>query len=149
MPDFNLTQSEADSLIAMAKTRLNDDEWDYPGMGGSISIPLTSLDKRENFSLDVSRGRIDLSKGKYQHRARQIVILVRLDFGGPPHRNPDGEEIVCPHLHIYREGHGDKWAVGIPAKSFSNPSDLWQTFEEFMRFCNIVEPPIFKRGLFT
>jgi hypothetical protein len=32
---------------------------------------------------------------------------MRLDLDGPPHRNPDDQEIPCPHLHIYRAGYGD------------------------------------------
>ena len=80
MAEINLTQSEADALIAMEKIKLDDSRWDYPGLGGSLRIPLISKDKRENFMLDISRGKIDLPKGTYQNRARQIIILVRLDF---------------------------------------------------------------------
>ena len=76
-------------------------------------------------------------------------MLVRLDFGGKPHRNPDGEEIASPHLHIYREDFGDKWAHSVPADSFPNTQDAWRTLNDFMRFCNIVEPPVFNRGLFA
>jgi hypothetical protein len=104
--DIYLTQAEAEALIAMEKHRFDDARWDYPGLGGSINIPLVSSDKREDFLLDISRGKIDLLKGTYQNRSRQIVVLVRLDFGGRPHRNPDDEEIPSPHLHIYREGYG-------------------------------------------
>lgn len=103
MPEINLPQTEADLLIAMEKVLVDKELYDYPGLGGQISIPLMSKNKRENFVLDISRGRIDLSKGTYQNRARQIVILVRLDFGGRPHRNPDDQEVSSPHLHIYRE----------------------------------------------
>jgi len=148
MPDINLTQPEADALIAVEKHRLDDARWDYPGLGGTIIIPLISQDKRENFLLDVSRSRIDLLKGTYQNRARQIVILVRLDFGGHPHRNPDDREIPSSHLHIYREGYGDKWALPVPGDRFLNISDHWQSLEDFMMFCNITEPPIIERGLF-
>ncbi|MEW6070450.1 MAG: hypothetical protein AB1485_07525, partial [Candidatus Thermoplasmatota archaeon] len=80
MADINLTQAEANALIAMEKHRLDDMRWDYPGLGGSINIPLVSADKREDFLLDISRGKIDLLKGTYQNRSRQIIILVRLDF---------------------------------------------------------------------
>ena len=41
-----------------------------------------------------------LTKGRYQNRARNVVVLLRLDFGGAPPRNPDGSELPCPHLHI-------------------------------------------------
>jgi len=148
MAYINLTQAEAEALIAMEKHRLDDARWDYPGLGGSISIPLFSIDKREDFLLDISRGKIDLLKGKYQNRSRQVVVLVRLDFGGQPHRNPDGEEILSPHLHIYREGYGDKWAVPVPADTFPDMNDLWRILEDFMRYCNITEPPFINRGLF-
>lgn len=149
MAEINLTQSEADALIAMEKLRVDDTRWDYPGLGGSISVPLISNDKRENFLLDVSRGKIDLLKGTYQNRSRQVIILVRLDFGRKPHRNPDGEEIPSPHLHIYREGYGDKWAIPVPADRFPNISDLWRTLDDFMQFCNVVDPPLIDKGLFT
>jgi len=149
MPEINLTQAEADALIAMEKHRVDDQPHDYPGMGGSITVPLVSVDKREDFLLDVSRGRIDLKKGTYQTRARHIVVLVRLDFGGQPHRNPDDVEVSSPHLHIYREGYGDKWAFPVPAAKFPNMGDLWQTLEDFMRYCNVTEPPFIRKGLFS
>lgn len=143
-----LSQAEADRLIGMEKKRANEERWSYP-MHGSISIPLVSLDKRENFLLDIERGRIDLLKGKYQNRARQTVVLVRLDFGGPPHRNPDGTEIGCPHLHLYREGYGDKWALTVPEGSFSDPTDLRITLDDFMRYCNVTSFPLIDLSLFT
>ena len=149
MTDANLTQAEADALLAMEKRRVDDSEWVYPGLGGRITVPLASCDQREPFLLDVRRGRIDLAKGTYQNRGRQVVILARLDFGGAPHRNPDGEEIGSPHLHLYREGYGDRWAYPVPLDHFSNLDNLWLTLEEFMRFCNIGEPPFIRQGLFT
>jgi hypothetical protein len=149
MADLNLTQAEADALIAMAKHRADDQEWQYPDLGGAVSVPLVSADRREQFMLDLRRGHIDLAKGTYQNRGRQVVVLVRLDFGGAPHRNPDGEEIESPHLHVYREGFGDKWAVPVPSDRFTDLLDGWRTLEDFMRFCNVVEPPVILRGLFT
>jgi hypothetical protein len=148
MADLDLTQAEADALIALEKHRVNEERHNFPMGGESLIIPLQTPDRREQFLLDISRGRIDLLKGKYQNRARQVVVLVRLDFGGPPHRNPNDEEIPSPHLHVYREGFGDKWAVPVPAEKFSNLSDLWRTLEDFMRFCNITQPPYIERGLF-
>jgi hypothetical protein len=149
MADLKLTQAEADALIVMEKHLEDDTPHNYPGLGGSICIPLISPDKRENFLLDISRGRIDLMKGTYQNRGRQIVVLVRLDFGGQPHRNPDDVEVPSPHLHIYREGYGDKWAVPVPADRFSDLNDLWQTLTDFMEYCNITQPPFIVKGLFS
>lgn len=149
MAEIKLTQAEADALIAMEKRRASDERVDFPMGGQSVVLPLHSADRREQFLLDLSRGRIDLLKVKMQNRGRQVVVLVRLDLGGAPHRNPDGEEISVPHLHVYREGYGDKWAVAVPADRFTATSDVWRTLEEFLRFCNVTQPPHIDRGLFT
>ena len=149
MAEFILTQAEADALFAMEKRRADDEHRTFPGLGGSVTAPLTSLDRRESFLLDVSRGRIDRAKLKYQTRSRVVVILARLDIAGPPHRNPDGEELPSPHLHLYRESFGDKWAFPVDANAFSDLSDAWKLLEDFQRYCNITEPPLIQRELFT
>ena len=149
MADTNLAQAEADALIAMEKRRSDDKAWNYPDLGGQITIPLVSTARHESFLLDLRRARIDLAKGTYQNRGRQVVVLARLDFGGAPHRNPDGEEIGSPHLHLYREGFSDKWAFPVPSDHFPNLDDAWQTLQDFMRYCNVVDPPVIRRGLFT
>ena len=149
MTDANLAQAEADALLAMEKRRADTTERDYPDLGGRVTAPVVSVGDREQFFLDLWRARIDLRKGTYQSRGRQVAILARLDFGGPPHRNPDGEEVGSPHLHLYREGFGDKWAFPVPPDRFPNLGDPWLTLEDFMRFCNITEAPIIRRGLFT
>lgn len=149
MADLDLTQPEADALIAMEKHRVNDDRSDFPMGGQLLVVALQSADKREQFLLDLSRGRIDLLKVKMQNRGRQVVVLVRLDLGGAPHRNPDDEEIPAPHLHVYREGYGHKWAIPVPAEHFRSPDDVWVTLEDFLRFCNVTRPPQIERGLFT
>ena len=43
MSDIALTQAEADALINMPKIRTSTDLWDYPPLGGSISIPIISF----------------------------------------------------------------------------------------------------------
>ena len=91
----NLPQAEADALIALAKRRADDDERRFPHPGERLVIPLVSLDKREDFLLDITRSQINVAKITHQNRARHVVILMRLDIQGAPHRNPDGEVIPC------------------------------------------------------
>lgn len=79
-------------------------------------------------------------KVTYQNRARQVIPLARLDLNGPPHRNPDGSELPCPHLHLYREGYGTKWAIPVPTNDFTDLTDIWTSFSDFMRYCNITKP---------
>jgi hypothetical protein len=149
MAEINVTQEEAEHLMAMEKRATDEREWLFPGPGDRLEVPLTSLDRREHFLLDVTRSQIKLTKATYQNRARVAIILYRLDIDGAPHRNPDGSEIPCPHLHVYREGFGDKWAVTAPPAKFPDTADLVLTLEAFMRHCNIIEPPIIQKGLFS
>ncbi len=149
MADVNLTQAEADVLIATEKHRVNEDTCDFPMGGQSLVLPLQSVDGREQFLIDLRTGRIDLLRVTMQNRGRHVIVLVRLDLGGAPHRNPDGEEVAAPHLHVYREGYGDKWAVAVPADRFLALDDVWTTLGNFFQFCNVTQPPNIERGLFT
>lgn len=144
-----LSQAEADALFAMEKHRADEQHRRLPDAGGGLTVPLVSADGAEAFHLDISRGRINLQKGKIQNRVRSTIVLARIDFGGAPHRNPDDEEIACPHVHRYREGFGDRWAFPVLPEVFTQPADHWQTLFDFMRFCNITQPPEFDRDLFS
>ena len=143
----DLTQREADELLAMPKRRLTDMK--HTAMGGQgIMIALASMNRREAFDLGIWKSQAILYKGSYRMKGRSVVILARIDFGGPPHRNPDGVDVPCPHLHLYREGYGDKIATALPADRFKNPADIWLLLDEFMDYCNIIEKPEFERVLF-
>lgn len=146
MTDY-LSQQEADILHAMPKEYLGDERFNFQCTGGrKLVISLFSENKREEFKLNITPSKIAL-KQTYQNRARVNAILARVDLNGPPHVNPDGEEIPCPHIHIYKEGYNDKWAYMLPG-DFSDCNDIFVILLDFMRFCNIVKPPKFDRGLF-
>jgi len=149
-----LTQPEADALLAMEKHRVNDDILRFPELGKKLIVNLEivnleSVDGRERFHLDMASSYIKLSKFTFQNRARTIVILARLDIDGAPHRNPDDTEIPGTHLHLFREGYADKWAYPVPPELFMDLSDRWTTLQDFMKYCNITKPPEFDRGLFS
>ncbi len=76
-----------------------------------------------------------------QTRARKEIRLARLDIGGRPHHNDDGTVLLPPHLHLYKEGFHDRWAIAPPSDKFTNLEDIQTTLGDFMRFCNIVSPP--------
>ena len=145
---IELTQTEADELIVMPKQPSDQDVVLFPAAGERLVIPLISLDRTEDFLLDVTRSRIDLAKITYQNRGRVVVVLMRLDLNGAPHRNPDGGQMPCPHLHIYREGFGDKWAFPLPAGKFVNLDDMTQTLSDFMGECNVTVQPAVQTRLF-
>ena len=144
-----MTQKEAEWLIQMEKYRVDERMYQFPVGGGErISVPLSSPDGSESFLLDISRGSINLKKIKYQNRARKIIVLVRLDIGGAPHRNPNGKEIRGPHLHIYREGYGDKYAKEIPDDWKAHIDNPGKMLDKFMEYCHITRPPRFLWSLF-
>jgi MoaA/NifB/PqqE/SkfB family radical SAM enzyme len=135
-----LTQDEADNLLKIAKKRINNITYIFPSPGMLLQIPIQSIDSKDEFLLDVRSGRIELKKGTCQIRVATVHILARIDLAGGLHRNPDGKEIPCPHIHLYREGYNDQWAYPLP-KEFTKPDDLWQTLNDFFGYCNIVDRP--------
>lgn len=137
MAAIDLTQQEADALLAMEKQPDDDRPVPFPAGGQKFAVQLSSRDGREEFLLDLSRGRIDLRRVKFQNRARHVVRLARLDLSGRPHRNPDGEDVPTPHLHLYCEGYDDKWARPLPKDKFPDTENELKILDDFMRFCNI------------
>ncbi len=138
---MSLTQQEADFLIRLQKKFESDDLLILGNTSLNYERTLVSLDGREKFSLDVWRGSLNLKKYKLQNRTRSVEILVRVDIHGAPHKNPDGMIIPCPHIHIYREKYGDKWAYPLSNYKFRDPDNIIVTFEDFAKICNIVKYP--------
>lgn len=66
----NLTQAEADTLIAMEKRRIDETEWNYPDLDGHVAVPLASTDRCESFLFDLRRRRLDLDRETYQNCGR-------------------------------------------------------------------------------
>jgi hypothetical protein len=148
MPDSILSQSEADNLIKVPKIKSEETLYSFPIPGRGVKLPLTSTDRREEFEISVYRGGIDLSKCSYNTLSRHKVVLVRVDLFDHGHRNPDGHLIEGPHIHLYREGFGDKWAKSLPLDIFTDPRDLFLTLENFFFYCNVIDPPNIQRGAF-
>ena len=148
MAEIEITQEEADRLISLDKRYVEDKDLLFPRPGERLCIPLVSLDKRESFQIDVTRASIKLTKAPYQNRPRTAIILMSLDLDGPPHRNPDGEEIPCPHLHVSKAGYGDKISLPAPVDRYPTPDDLLTTSFAFMEHCKVTEKPRIQNGLF-
>lgn len=141
-----LDQTTIDRLLALEKALVASEVIAFPAAGEAVELKAASADGREAFLIDVNRrGKIKVSKCTYQERYKVIEILLRLDVDGPPHENPDGTEVPCPHLHIYREGYATKWAYSIEGKPFTNTADLVQTLRDFLVYCGVKNiPPIQK-----
>ncbi|WP_303675251.1 DUF6978 family protein [Vampirovibrio chlorellavorus] len=157
---MDLFQTDADRLLALPKIHVGSDKtYLLPKDGKTLEIELMSEDQSESFILNIWRGTIRLDKTTYGTRYKKIYILSRLDINGY-HTNPDVEpplDFLRPyvgrrfnaetHVHIYTEGFNDKWAVPLPhsiLKEVSVPQDY---LVQFMRYCNIIEPPTFQGTL--
>lgn len=132
-----LTQSEANYLLQLLKRLVNTQTFDFPQSGDYKTLEVVSAENKEHFILDVSRkGKIRKTKCTYQKRYRKEDILLRLCVDGRPHTNPDGETIECPHLHIYKEGHADRWAYRLP-DGFTATDNLISRLFEFLEYCKV------------
>jgi len=94
-----LTQVEADKLISVNKLFVKLETISLPP-GSDLTYELVSEDKQEQFLLDLWRGTFRFSKIKFQNRARQVLVLVRLDVDGSPHTNPDGQKFTGTQFTI-------------------------------------------------
>ncbi len=136
---MDIPQKDADNLLKLLKIPTN--------VGSGIAfdnkkkvVTLKSVDEKEEFLLDVTPSHVKIEKITYQTRARKSTILARLDLDGPPHRNPDGKKIGCPHIHIYKEGYGTRWAYPLPDE-FSNCNNQWEYLVQFLNYCNVSNNP--------
>lgn len=125
---------------------MSSTRWVYPSAGGNLNIELRSVDGRERFLFDVTAGRISLEKASYQTRWRRATVLVRLCVNGSTHRNPDGQRLGRTHLHVYREGYHDKFAIPVP-NSFTDLNDRSRVLQDFCAYCNISTQPIYTQRL--
>lgn len=146
-----MEQSTADYLMQLEK-RIVEPYISFPSSSSKLVLNVQSSDGNELFLLDINRaGCIRISRCTLQERYGTTISLLRLDLDeSKPHRNPDGVIITGPHIHIYKEGFGDRWAYLLDEISpcpFSNISDLITTFTEFCSYCNIKDIPAIQGSL--
>lgn len=143
-----ISKAEIEYLLNLEQNCKSSQKYIFPSLGGKIEIELSSTDKKEDFLLDVWRSHIDLTRTKFQNRARNTIPLVRLDINSAPHKNPDGEQLAGTHLHIYKEGYNDKFAYSLPGE-FTDCKSPGDFLEKFMDYCHIIKKPIIEEDLFV
>lgn len=136
-----ITTEDFQKLMSMKKVFV-DSSFSFPPIGEKSSFELASENRREKFFLDINRsGRIELKKMTIQNR--HVEILVRLDIDSGPHRNPDGTKTSRNHIHIYREGEGDSWAIDLDVFKdidFNSCKEPIEYLVTFCNYCNILLP---------
>ena len=148
---MSLTQAEADSLLKMSKEFMDADTLEFTQTQPmSYDRLLQSLDRREQFLLNVERGRRKRIRLKYQTRARKIIVLARIELNGPAHWNPPespyrpSERLEGTHVHLYREKFEDRIAFTIedvPGLVIRDVNNGVLCLEDFLRFCGLNKWP--------
>ena len=146
-----LSQTEADRLLRLPKQfHSSQDQIEFRRSAFRERYDLFEIDGRERFLLDLERSQIRTAALKFQTRARTVFILARLDINGRAHRNPQdaphrpGQRLVGTHLHVYREGFGDRVAFlpqDIPQFSTNPLADEVGWLVAFLRFSGVQSLP--------
>ena len=142
-----MEQSTADYLIGIEK-KITEAIISFPQNNAKLSLDVKSVCDDEEFLLDINRtGIIQLSRCTFQERYNTTIGLIRLDLDkSKPHKNPDGEVIVGPHMHVYRKGYELRWAyllqnLSMDSCLFKNTDNLVTAFLDFCNYCNIITVP--------
>lgn len=146
-----MTNHEYDALLKLQKSFV-DKKVILPQEGSRKTFKVNSLETRDQFFFDINRsGSISLSKVTMQTRYKPTRLpLIRLDIGGPPHTNPDGEKLSRRHVHIYRGNDVEflenlPWAIELEVfiKDYDkygldpNTKSFMDLLYMFCGFCNI------------
>jgi hypothetical protein len=129
-----LEQWEADALLAVEKVYSATTVVDLT-LGADADYRVEAFDESSSFILDVRRATRNPTKATYQLRYRRDIVLARL-CTSVRHTNPDAAVVEPPHLHLYRQGDADKWAVPLEQGSLD---DL---LRQFCKQVNLPEPDI-------
>lgn len=123
-----LTQAQADRLIGIAKEAARSDPLNWQAEKMENELLVAKTDEGLQFILSMKRNPFEIRlhcRTKDRH-----IGLVRLD-NNLYHPNPDGSEIFNqPHLHVFREGFGLRWAEPVDWCDFNDPYGTLQRFLE-------------------
>lgn len=136
-----ITDIEAERLLRLLKELVVNRPIAFPPLKAFVTLEAVAPGTNEQFQIDIVRKTLHVRKCTYQTRHKKSVPLLRVDIGGPPHTNPDGVEIPCPHIHVYKENYEDKWAYPLHMHMNTDPDDLVQVLIDFLEYNNVTNPP--------
>jgi len=141
-----LTNEEAEKIIITLKLLVEDHIF-FPKLGEKQDLSIIHQYNEESqkfiYQMQINRK----TSKRNPLKCTFIIIskihgvnLLRLDVGGPPHRNPDGEIINDNHLHIYREEY-DGDTIPYAVKFDLASEDLIENCLRFLQKFSVVEMP--------
>jgi hypothetical protein len=145
---MEITDTERDQLFKTPK-EFTDNELLMLGPNPiKWSRELKSLETKGIFNLDYYSGRLEL-KYSINHRTRKSLVLLRY-CSHCFHTNPEelGGDIFRneAHIHLYREGYGDRYAMKIadlfPHLTATECQDIGIIMREILSKISVQNPPI-------
>ncbi len=135
-----MTCEDAQRLIHILKNIIETDYYMIPMPGEQNSIDLASVfSGSDRFKVLFNRcNTIRSNKYTLLLRYGKDHGLLRIDVNGPPHTNPDGTIVECPHIHVqtHEKGHWDAWAYDLPVV-FGNTDEMTKTLKQFLEYCSV------------
>lgn len=139
-----LSQAEADTLQTIEKALTNPKQVHLPPPNGTkihAVYYLRDNHRKDDMKLSTYHAQKNQKKVSYRILYNSSILLVRVDTqDATPHINPDKKIIIPPyqpHIHIYREWYGDKFAYPLP-NEFKDTDDIVQLFMDFLSYSNII-----------
>lgn len=145
-----LSDQHAQYLIGLEKLFKNAPPTNFTLPGQCSEFDLLSIDHKEAFILTINRSSTRLTgKCTYQTRTGTHIPLVRVDINPTGfHRNPNGDIIYGNHIHLYKEGYGDRFAKPLESEiEINDPQDLLGVYMGFCKYCNIEKSPSLEPSL--
>lgn len=140
-----LTQEEFNYIIALKKEFKENNQIT---LESKWSRDIVAIETRDMFILDYYIGTIALTKFTYNKRYRKTIAILRFDSSGR-HTNPDGQVFDGPHVHIYRENYGDKFAFYVSEIGINTDAiEKINVLENFLKYCNVINYPEIQQALF-
>lgn len=132
----DLTQEEFGFLMGLEK-EFEDKSTIFLGPAPlQWSRRLKSTATNDTFLLDFYRGSFKIQKYTYNHRYRQTLAVFRFDSFGT-HTNPDGEKLTGFHVHLYKEGFGDKFAYPASKFGIEETDPMEVVLQKFLVYCKV------------
>lgn len=138
-----LTQSEFDQLVHIEKIFKENSSLTLGPAPIKWTRDIISSDRKETFLLDFIRGSLEIKKYTYNKRYRQSIVLLRICSTGR-HSNPQilgGECFNGPHVHVYKEGYGDKVAYSINTIGINDGFTMDGALKALLDYFNVIAQP--------
>jgi hypothetical protein len=133
---IDLSQAEFDFLMGLEKEFEDKSTIVLGPPPLQWSRKLTSTTTNDTFSLDFYRGTFKIQKYTYNHRYKQTLVIFRFDSFGV-HTNPDGGKVTGFHIHVYKEGFGDKFAYPASDFGIEETDSMVVILQKFLVYCKV------------